>query len=102
MPTLFYVYSTNAINQKELSALKLIVNSREFSIKSQELSKIGIDKSIEKSRLINKLKEKNIIKPIKKGGRIYTINFINNYLLRGVIKYLKKEGFVSDFLEGNG
>ncbi len=102
LPTLSYVYSTNAINQKELSALKLIINSREFSIKSQELSKIGIDKSIEKSRLINKLKEKNIIKPIKKGGRIYTINFINNYLLRGVVKYLEKEGFVSDFLEGNG
>jgi len=50
---------------------------------------------------MTKLRDKNIIQPIKKKGRIYTIKFVNNYLLRGVIKSLEGEGFVSDFLDKN-
>ena len=50
---------------------------------------------------MGRLRNKNMIKSIKPGGRIYTINFVNNYLLRGVITSLEKEGFVSDFLNRN-
>ena len=70
-------------------------------INSEELEKFGITNSVQKSRIMTKLKEKNIIHPIKKGGRIYTISLVNNYLLRWVIDSLKNEGFVSDCLNKN-
>jgi hypothetical protein len=48
-----------------------------------------------------KLRDYKIIRPLSSGGRIYTINFANSYLLRGIIKSLEEEGFVADFLEKN-
>lgn len=39
-----------------------------------------------------------MVRAITDGGRIYTIQFINNYLLRSVIQTLKENGFVADFL----
>ena len=67
-------------------------------IKSEELNIVGIEGSVQKSRFIANLRKKNIIRPLKEGGRIYTVNFVNNYLLRGVIENLKLQGFVADFL----
>jgi len=42
-----------------------------------------------------------MVAPVKEGGRIYTIRFANNYLLRGIIKTLEKNGFIADFLNQN-
>ncbi len=56
------------------------------------------ENSLQKSRFVTKLKEKKILRPVKEAGRIYTVDFVNNYLLRGVIESLRQEGFVSDFL----
>lgn len=98
-PSIKYALERKLITPEEKRVLHLIIDSPEMSIKSQDLSKIGIDGSVKKSRFMEKLKERKFIEPIKEGGRIYTINFTNNYLLRGVIKSLEKEGFVSDFLE---
>jgi len=89
------------LNLQEERILKLIIKSDDMAIKSQELSKIGIKTSIQKTRAMNRLKEKAMVMPIKKGGRVYTINFRHSYLLRGVIKSLETEGFVSEFLEKN-
>ncbi len=89
------------LNSKEEKILKLIIKSEDMAIKSQELSKIGIDTSIRKTRAMNRLKDKDMVMPITKGGRVYTVNFRHSYLLRGVIKSLEEEGFVSDFLEKN-
>jgi len=98
-PSIKYALERKLITSEEKKVLHLMIDSPEMSIKSQDLSRIGINGSVKKSRFMEKLKERKFIKPIKEGGRIYTINFTNNYLLRGVIKSLEKEGFVSDFLE---
>jgi len=45
------------------------------------------------THVISKLKEKGFIKPLEENGRKYYINFVNNYLMRGLIKILEKEGF---------
>ena len=50
---------------------------------------------------MGKLRDKRMVRPIKEGGRIYTIRFANNYLLRGIIKTLEENGFVADFLNHN-
>lgn len=46
---------------------------------------------------MGKLKDKKIIMPTVPNGRIYTLRFGNNYLLRGIMKILDNNGFVSDF-----
>jgi len=89
------------LNLQEEKILRLIIKSDDMAIKSQELSKIGITTSMQKTRAMNKLKDQGMVKPTKKGGRVYTVDFRHSYLLRGVIKSLEKEGFVSDFLEKN-
>jgi Fic family protein len=46
------------------------------------------------SRIIRRLKEKNMVVSIAENERKYYINFYNNYLLRGIIEILKQEGFL--------
>ena len=101
MPAISFALERENITEKEFRILKYLISKKEMVIKSEELANFEITNSVQKSRVMHKLKEKNIIQPIKQGGRIYTINFVNNYFLRGVIKSLEAEGFVSDFLNKN-
>lgn len=101
IPAISFALDRKNITDKEFKILKYLLLKDEMLIKSEELIKIGIENSLEKSRAMAKLREKNIIHPLKKDGRIYTLNFANNYLLRGIIESLKQEGFVSDFLNKN-
>jgi len=43
-----------------------------------------------------------MLKPIKANARQYTLGFVDNNLLRGVIRSLRSEGFISDALQGSG
>lgn len=101
LPTLQFALERKHITDQEFKILKYLVNKDKIVIKAEELEVLGIKTSLQKSRLIKHLKDKKIIKPLQKGGRIYTINFINSYLLRGIIETLKQKGFVSDFLNNN-
>jgi Fic family protein len=47
---------------------------------------------------IKKLVERKMLQPIREGARQYSLCFINNFLLRGVIKALSDEGFISNSL----
>lgn len=67
-------------------------------IKSEELEKIGIFNSLQKSCIVAKLRDKKILIPIKTNGRMYTINFVNNCLLRGFIRSFENNWFISNFL----
>lgn len=98
IPTLSFALKNEHIIEQEFKILQYILLKDDMIIKSEELEKFGITNSLKKSRLISKLRKKNIIRPIKQWGRIYTINFANNHLLRWIIKSLTSEGFVSDFL----
>ncbi len=88
------------IDEMEYKILRYIVGKEEMAIKSSELSRFGIEDSKKKAYLMSKLKKKNIVTPLKDGGRVYTIVFENNYLLRSLIEVLRRKGFVSDFLNG--
>jgi Fic family protein len=48
----------------------------------------------QKTHLIGKLKYNGFIRPIKQNGRTYFVNFMNNFLMRGLVQTLEKEGFV--------
>ncbi len=100
-PTIKFALDRGNINKLEYDILDYLIGKDNMFIKSEELSKFGINNSKKKSMIMAKLRNTKIIRPINEGGRIYTINFANSYLLRGIIKSLEKEGFVSDFLEKN-
>jgi len=87
------------ITQKEYEILKYLINKEEMSIKSTELENLGITGSKKKAEMVAKMREKKILIPTKEKGRIYTISFANNYLLRAIIEILHQKGFVDDFLE---
>lgn len=98
LPTLKYALEREHITHQEFKILQHLVNKEDLSMKAEELSFMGVESSKEKSKIMGKLKEKNIIMPTVQNGRIYTLKFVNNYLLRGVMKVLEQNGFVSDFL----
>ncbi len=97
-PVIKYAYNNESITEREQKILKYLITQKDISMKSTELNFLGITDSVQKSRIMKRLKEKNIIYPIKKDGRIYTIDLVNSHLLRWTIEILIKEGFVSDFL----
>ncbi|CAG8866941.1 hypothetical protein PS627_02224 [Pseudomonas fluorescens] len=48
---------------------------------------------------IKKLVEQGMLLPVTAGSRQYTIGFSNNYLIRGVIKALREQGFIPEPLD---
>lgn len=101
IPTLKIAYERAHITKQEYDVLIYLIKKDDMAMKSEELVHFGIHDSKKKSLIMAKLKEKKMIDSISEGGRIYTIKFSNNYLLRGVMQTLKEKGFVSDFLNLN-
>lgn len=98
LPALNYSWLNQHITEKEFKILKLITSKSLMQIRSQDLSEVGVLKSVEKSRAIKKLKDKKILRSSKEGGRVYTISFVDNILLRGMIDSFMKEGYIAEFL----
>jgi len=101
LPAIDFALDRENITEKEHTILKYLIKKDAMAMKAEELGKLGIVNSVQKSRIMRRLRDKKILQATTKGGRVYTIKFANNYLLRGVIKFLEKEGFVSDFLNKN-
>ncbi len=100
-PTIKLALENQHITKQEYKILEYLIFNESMSMKAEELSFLGIKDSKEKSRIMSKLKEKKMIMSTTPKGRIYTLKFGNNYLLRGIMKVLQENGFISDFLEHN-
>ena len=69
-------------------------------VKSADLASALPDLSAsQRTYLIKKLVSQGMLLPINEGARQYTIGFSNNYLIRGVIKGLREQGFIPEQLE---
>ncbi len=102
IPVLDYALEHEHITDREHAILQAVVKDKAMCIKSGDLEAIiGKESAVQRSRIIRRLKEKNMLVPLKDSGRIYTIGFANNYLLRGVIHTLRQNGFVPDSLNEN-
>lgn len=101
IPTLSFALEHQYITNDEYKILHLLVCNENIDLKSEELWKLWITNSVKKSRMVARLRNKKMIEPTKSNGRIYSINFFNSYLLRWMIDSLKKNWFVSDFLNNN-
>ena len=98
LQTISFSLDRKQITDKEYRILKYLILKDDLAMKSEELKNFGIKSSVQKSRTIKRLREKNMIKPIKTNGRIYTVNFVNSYLLRGIVESLRRENFIPEFL----
>jgi len=98
-PMLLLAKERTYISPLEYKILRYLVGKKEMSLKSTELDAFGIKTPQKKSYTIAKLKEKRMLRPIKEGGRIYTITFENSHLLRAMMEILDRNGFVAEFLK---
>ncbi len=99
IPVLEFALEREHITKREYLILLAVVKSPAMSIKSGDLEDvIGNESPVQRSRIIRKLKNKKMLFPLSKNGRVYTIGFANNYLLRGVMDVLEKNGFIPAFL----
>lgn len=100
LPMLSYSLEREHITKREYQILSAIVKDHEMSIKSADLEKIlGEESPVQRSRILKKLKDRAMLIPLKENGRIYTIGFANNYLLRGIIHVLRENGFIPGSLD---
>lgn len=92
IPTIEYSRERKLITDIEEKILRLAIESGEF--KSQDVEKVLPDLT-QRQRIyqLGKLNEAKMIQPVRPGARSYTINFTNNYLLRGAIRALTDQGF---------
>ncbi len=101
-PALQFALDRENITKREYEILKALIRSKDMSVKSADIEKIIDEKSaVQRSRIIGRLKEKKMLISLKEAGRIYTIKFSNNYLLRGIIHILEKESFIPKSLNQN-
>ncbi len=101
-PTLSFALERENITKQEFDILNLLIRLPNMELKAGDLEQIGFKGTPQqKSSLMGKLKDKEMICPKEEGGRIYQINFANSYLLRGIIKTLNDKGFVAEFLNKN-
>jgi Fic family protein len=95
LPMLSFALEKEHITKREYEILSALVKSKSMSIKSSDLEKmIGRESSVQRSRILKRLKDKNMLIPLKENGRVYTIGFANNYLLRGIMQVLEKNSFI--------
>jgi len=98
IPAISFARQRQWITATEESVLALAIKSK--VIKSADLANVlpGLS-SPQRTYLIRKLVDQGMLLPISEGARQYTIRFFNNYLIRGVIKALREEGFIPAPLE---
>ena len=95
IPALDFALDRKQITSREHDILQALVKAEEMNLRSVDLEKIiGRESSVQRSRIIKRLKDKGMLRPIPGKKRVYTIGFVNNYLLRGVIKSLEDNSFV--------
>lgn len=92
-PAIDYSLERKTITPIEASILKIAIKKQIFQ--AQDIKSIFPDKkSSHISRYIKRLQDKTMIFPQEKRGRKYIISFVNNYLMRGVVKMLDEHNFL--------
>lgn len=95
IPAIAHAKDRGQINEKEHKVLGVAIKHQIFASKDINQAKIDLTER-QRSFTITKLKDNNLIYPVKEGGRKYFINFISSYLLRSIIIMLEKENFIPE------
>jgi Fic family protein len=93
-PTIHFSLDRKHITDIEAKILNVAIEKKE-GFKNADLRKVFPKRvPADISRLIRSLKENRMLAALPGNKRKYTINFDNNYLLRGVLFALENEGFL--------
>lgn len=103
LPVLDRALRNKYVTPEEFAVLRFVVaQSKDMVLRAGDLkSLLGEAVSLRRTRFINRLLEKKLVRPIEKGGRIYTVSFFGNFLFREVNQLLVEKGFVPKFLNEN-
>ena len=94
-PAIDFSLERGLINLLESKVLKRSVELG--TIKAGDLRAVLPDlKPTQVTYQLGKLIERGLLQPVEEGARTYTAKFSNSYLIRGVIKVLREEGFIPD------
>ena len=93
IPTIEIGMDRGYLNQKEADILLLGIELQQF--KAPDLQRVlkGLSPR-QRTHQLAKMKESGFIKPLSENGRTYYVNFMNNYLMRSLIRLLEREGFI--------
>lgn len=95
IPALAFARERKLITEREHAILETVIMAEGMAVKAGDLEgAVGDVSVVTRSRVIRDLREKEMLMPLKENGRIYTIQFMNNYLLRGIGHALTEKGFV--------
>lgn len=96
-PALHYARERELVTQQEEQVL--LSTARAGVAKANDLKDAmpGLNDA-QRTYQIRKLVERHMLAPTHEGARQYTVGFSNSYLIRGVIRALSAEGFISDAL----
>jgi Fic family protein len=99
VPALSNALERRHITEQEHEILRGVVKAEDMSIKAGDLERIlGAESAVQRSRIVRRLRDKGMLTPRPEHKRIYTIGFLNNYLLRSIIHVMMEEGFVTESL----
>ncbi|EYU16798.1 cell filamentation protein Fic [Photorhabdus luminescens] len=92
-PAIDFSSERGLINPLESKVLKRVVELG--TIKAGDLRAVLPElKPTQVTYQLGKLIERGLLQPVEEGARTYTAKFSNSYLIRGVIKVLREEGFI--------
>lgn len=101
IPALAFAREREHITTDEYSVLLAATNAPTGVIKAGDLSKaLPKRNSTQRTYLIQKLLKTKLLQPIRPNARQYHLGFANTLLIRGVVRTLRSEGFISDALAG--
>ncbi|WJD63385.1 Fic family protein [Pseudomonas kurunegalensis] len=97
-PAVGFARSREWITEAEEQILALVIKLK--VVKSADIA-VALPKLTAGQRTyqIKKLVEQGMLLPVSTGSRQYTIGFSSNYLIRGVIKALREQGFIPEPLD---
>ena len=102
LPALVISLEREHITKREYNILSAVVKNPNMTIISSDLEDIiGKESPVQRSRILKRLKDKDMLQPIPEKSRVYTIGFANNFLLKGVFDVLEQNGFVPASLNKN-
>ena len=94
LPSIAFSLEREIITKLESKILRIAIEKQVFM--SSDIAHLMPGKVYtQRSRVLRNLKKKKMIAPETSKSKKYTLRFDNNYLLRGIIKMLEKEGFIS-------
>lgn len=100
IPALHYARERELLTQMEEQVL--LATTRAGVVKASDLKGAMLGMSdAQRTYQIRKLVDSRMLAPIYEGARQYTVGFSNNFLIRGVIQALSKEGFIPEALNGS-